>query len=100
MAFKLQMNEATRQEEAQVSIQCVAVYDFPAQSPDDLPFSVSDHIEIVERIGADWARGRIGGRQGMFPVSFVEILHQTGSQQGKGDIYDKWIWTVPWGNWT
>ncbi|KAH3839995.1 hypothetical protein DPMN_113436 [Dreissena polymorpha] len=75
------MNEATRQEEAQVSIQCVAVYDFPAQSPDDLPFSVGDHIEIVERIGADWARGRIGGRQGMFPVSFVEILHQTGSQQ-------------------
>ncbi|XP_052794680.1 SH3 domain-containing protein 19-like [Mya arenaria] len=52
---------------------CVALYDYSAQTPDDLEFSTGDHIEIVEQVGEEWAKGRIGERVGLFPMAFVEI---------------------------
>lgn len=51
----------------------VALYDFPLTHPDDLPFKEGDVIRLVKKINDDWMEGRLGNRQGMFPVNFIDI---------------------------
>jgi hypothetical protein len=31
-------------------------------------------IELLERVGQDWFRGRLNGSEGIFPAAFVEVL--------------------------
>lgn len=52
---------------------CIAAYDYPPQTEEDLGFSAGDHIELVERISADWLKGKLGEKIGMFPASFVDV---------------------------
>ena len=52
---------------------CVAIYDFPGETPDDLSFVVGDRIDLLEHVGADWLKGSLHGKTGMFPTAFVEI---------------------------
>ena len=51
----------------------MALYDFKAGSSDELSLSVGDVVELTARVGSEWLRGRLGGREGMFPAQFVEI---------------------------
>ena len=32
-------------------------------------------IDTLEEVDADWMRGRIGSREGIFPKSFVEVVN-------------------------
>lgn len=41
----------------------------PREQPDDLPFRAGDIITIVEEPTADWWKGEMGGRVGLFPVN-------------------------------
>ncbi|KAL4229839.1 hypothetical protein ACF0H5_010231 [Mactra antiquata] len=52
---------------------CIALFDFPGPTDEDLTFNEGDRIEIVERIGDEWLKGRLHGHVGMFPAAFVEI---------------------------
>ncbi|XP_053400118.1 SH3 domain-containing protein 19-like [Mercenaria mercenaria] len=52
---------------------CIALYDYPAQTDEDLSFREGDHIEIIERISADWLKGKNGEKIGMFPSGFVDV---------------------------
>lgn len=52
---------------------CVAAYDYPPQTDEDLGFRAGDYIELVERISADWLKGKLGDKIGMFPASFVDV---------------------------
>lgn len=52
---------------------CIALYDYESSHSDDLPFKEGDVIELVEEMG-EWLRGRIGSKQGIFPVSFVNVV--------------------------
>lgn len=56
------------------SKQAVAIYDFPGQTEDDLTFHIGEVIEVTGVIDGDWMSGKIGGRSGIFPASFVNIL--------------------------
>ncbi|XP_028402055.1 SH3 domain-containing protein 19-like isoform X2 [Dendronephthya gigantea] len=49
-----------------------ATHDYPGASADDLSFKTGDKIKVIERINADWFMGEFGGKQGLFPASFVE----------------------------
>uniref|UniRef100_A0A3P8UUM5 SH3 domain containing 19 n=1 Tax=Cynoglossus semilaevis TaxID=244447 RepID=A0A3P8UUM5_CYNSE len=40
--------------------------------PDDLSFQQGDCILVTEQLSADWSRGSVNGRDGMFPTAFVE----------------------------
>lgn len=51
----------------------IALYDFPATHPDDLPLKEGDVVQLIKKINNDWLEGRIGNRQGMFPLSFIDI---------------------------
>lgn len=44
------------------------------QDPNDLSFSPGDIIEIVAEDNEDWWKGRINGREGLFPSNYVEKL--------------------------
>ena len=53
---------------------CVAEYQFPGEADGDLPFDEGDTITLLERVGADWLRGSLNGRTGVFPSGFVRIV--------------------------
>ncbi|EYC06648.1 hypothetical protein Y032_0074g815 [Ancylostoma ceylanicum] len=48
-----------------------AIYDYQSNTPGDLSFRVNDQITATERVGPDWLRGRLHGREGIFPANFV-----------------------------
>lgn len=51
----------------------IALYDFPATHSDDLALKEGDVVQLVRKVNDDWLEGRIGNRQGIFPLSFVDI---------------------------
>jgi hypothetical protein len=51
-----------------------ALFDFEAASDKELSFKKDTVIELTETINADWLRGVIDGRTGMFPVSYVKVI--------------------------
>ncbi|XP_073698740.1 SH3 domain-containing protein 19 [Garra rufa] len=52
----------------------VALYDFTAETEEDLPFQQGDRILVTAHIDDEWWSGRINGREGFFPKAFVEIV--------------------------
>ena len=52
---------------------CVAIYPFTAEGEGELSLTAGDTIELLERVGAEWLKGRRGEDMGIFPSQFVEI---------------------------
>ena len=50
-----------------------ALFDFDAEAEDDLGFKAGDMIEVAFVIDAEWLRGRLDGREGLVPRSYVEF---------------------------
>lgn len=50
----------------------VALYDFSGKAEGELSFLQGDHILITQHLDADWSCGRLNGREGLFPRTFVE----------------------------
>jgi amphiphysin len=65
-----------RSNAAPVAVYATALYDFDAQQDGDLPIRVGERIEIVAKTAdADgWWRGRVNGREGLFPGNYVRLL--------------------------
>ena len=53
---------------------CTALFDYNADTADDLSFKVGDVIELKRRVSAEWLEGTMRGRTGTFPAAFVEIV--------------------------
>lgn len=53
---------------------CVATFSFASEAPSELSISKGDKIELVGRLDQDWLKGRLGGHEGIFPASFVDII--------------------------
>jgi SH3 domain-containing protein 19 len=52
-----------------------AEYDYESDAAGDLVFVAGEEIVLDERVNAEWFRGHIGSRTGMFPAAFVTVLH-------------------------
>ncbi|XP_015264533.1 PREDICTED: SH3 domain-containing protein 19 isoform X2 [Gekko japonicus] len=52
---------------------CDALYDFTAETNEDLSFKRGDHILILERVDSEWYKGRLNGKEGIFPANFVHV---------------------------
>lgn len=52
----------------------VALRNFPGECEGDLPLEEGQVVELLGSVGAGWSRGRLKGRVGIFPESFVEVL--------------------------
>ena len=60
-------------EEPVEGIECVVLYDYAAELPDELSLRVGDVITGVERLEGGWWKGELGGKQGVFPDNFVKV---------------------------
>ena len=45
-------------------------------SAGELKFSTGEVIEITELVNEEWRSGRIGSREGIFPIVFVKIIKE------------------------
>ncbi|XP_042322614.1 SH3 domain-containing protein 19 isoform X3 [Sceloporus undulatus] len=52
---------------------CDALHDFTAETQEDLSFKKGDHILILEHLDSEWYRGRLNGKEGIFPAVFVHV---------------------------
>ncbi|XP_062372575.1 SH3 domain-containing protein 19 isoform X2 [Sardina pilchardus] len=50
-----------------------ALYDFTAETDDDLPFQQGDRILVTAHLDEEWCSGRVNGREGVFPKAFVQF---------------------------
>ncbi|KAK2160623.1 hypothetical protein LSH36_129g05064 [Paralvinella palmiformis] len=53
-----------------------AKYHFTAQSGMEISFRKGDTVSLIRRIDNNWFEGRVDGRHGIFPVSYVEVLRE------------------------
>ncbi|XP_077135427.1 SH3 domain-containing protein 19 isoform X2 [Ranitomeya variabilis] len=61
-----------------------ALYDFTAETEDDLPFRKGDKILILERLDSEWYKGRVNGREGIVPAAFVQLCSGPTAWQTQG----------------
>ncbi|XP_033017099.1 SH3 domain-containing protein 19 isoform X2 [Lacerta agilis] len=52
---------------------CDALHDFTAETQEDLSFKRGDRILILEHLDSEWYRGRLNGKEGIFPAVFVHV---------------------------
>ncbi|XP_013923997.1 PREDICTED: SH3 domain-containing protein 19 isoform X1 [Thamnophis sirtalis] len=66
---------------------CDALHDFAAETQEDLSFKKGDRILILEQLDSEWYRGRLNGKEGIFPAVFVHLcsggMQSSESQGGK-----------------
>lgn len=48
-----------------------AQYDYQSAEPGDLPFREGERITLLAKESADWWRGEVNGREGLFPANYV-----------------------------
>ena len=53
---------------------CVAKFEYNNDNPDDLKFAEGATIHLTARVGDEWYKGETGGRSGIFPAAFVDII--------------------------
>ncbi|GLV35640.1 Plenty of SH3s [Carabus blaptoides fortunei] len=51
-----------------------AVYDYISKEPGDLSFKKGDVIMLRKRIDTHWYHGESNGKQGVFPLTYVQIM--------------------------
>ena len=51
----------------------MAIHPFSAEGPDELTIAPGETIELLERVGSEWMRGRLGDKEGIFPIQYVEV---------------------------
>ncbi|XP_055329501.1 intersectin-2-like [Paramacrobiotus metropolitanus] len=51
-----------------------ALYDYAAMNPDELTFKKDDIIIIVSKEDDNWWKGKLGGREGILPSNYVQVI--------------------------
>lgn len=52
--------------------QCKCLYAYDAQDVDELSFNEGDQISIVTEDASGWWRGKLRGKEGLFPANYVQ----------------------------
>ncbi|CAK8684335.1 unnamed protein product [Clavelina lepadiformis] len=52
-----------------------AIFPYESAHPGDLSFAKGDTIHLLRKIDANWLSGECHGRTGVFPLSYVKIVH-------------------------
>ncbi|KAK5621120.1 hypothetical protein CRENBAI_013457 [Crenichthys baileyi] len=50
----------------------LALFDFPGQTAEDLSFHKGALIQVTKHVDAEWRRGRLDGRDGLYPAAFTQ----------------------------
>nr|XP_008110187.1 PREDICTED: SH3 domain-containing protein 19 isoform X2 [Anolis carolinensis] len=62
-----------KESDGQAGEWCDALHDFTAETQEDLSFRKGDRILILDRLDSEWCRGRLNGKEGIFPAAFVQV---------------------------
>lgn len=62
---------------AWAKVWAVALFDFPGQTAEDLSFHKGAIIQVMEHIDAEWRRGRLEGKEGLYPAAFTQSCQGT-----------------------
>ncbi len=57
----------------------IALHDFAAGSNDELSFRVGDQIDVVSEVIDGWWMGELGGKRGLFPTTYTEVINSSSS---------------------
>ncbi|KAI9061909.1 BAR-domain-containing protein [Trametes sanguinea] len=57
----------------------VAIHDFAAASADELSFKAGDQIEVLSEVVDGWWMGDLGGKRGLFPTTYTEVINSSSS---------------------
>ncbi|KAI0753691.1 hypothetical protein C8Q74DRAFT_1306365 [Fomes fomentarius] len=57
----------------------IALHDFAAGSNDELSFRVGDQIDVVSEVLDGWWMGELGGKRGLFPTTYTEVINSSSS---------------------
>ncbi|GFO23499.1 sorbin and sh3 domain-containing protein 1 [Plakobranchus ocellatus] len=68
--------EAARSAAMDAEGQAKAKYNFTGQSTVELSLKKGELVTLLRHVDENWCEGRIHGRQGIFPTSYVEILRE------------------------
>lgn len=69
----------------------MALFDFPGQTAEDLSFHKGAVIQVTEHIGAEWRRGKLEGREGLYPAAFTQSCQ--GTTHTESYCQSQTIWT-------
>ncbi|KAH9916575.1 BAR-domain-containing protein [Epithele typhae] len=61
----------------------IALHDFAAGSTDELSFKVGDQIVVVSEVLDGWWMGELGGKRGLFPTTYTEIINSSTTSLSK-----------------
>lgn len=50
----------------------LALYDYAATQADELSFKQNDRVEILGQVDANWAQGRLNGKTGLVPLTYLQ----------------------------
>lgn len=60
--------------------QARAKFNFLAQSQLELSLAKGELVVLTRRVDDNWFEGRVGARRGIFPVSYVDVLIDPGTE--------------------
>ncbi|MCP9258678.1 hypothetical protein DINM_001689 [Dirofilaria immitis] len=58
-----------------------ALYDYNSAVEDDLIFRAGDRIEVLEWVNEDWMRGKLDGKIGLVPRTYIENYSKSGDAE-------------------
>lgn len=58
------------------------LFSYSPEQEDELPLDVGDVLEFIEEVEEGWWRGKLKGREGIFPSNFVEEVEEPKSNGG------------------
>lgn len=53
---------------------CKALFDFDSEAKEELGFKEGETIKLKKKLDENWFEGEFGGKVGIFPVDYVEVI--------------------------
>ena len=67
---------------------CVVEFSFEAEGTGELFMCKGDVVELLKRVGGDWLRGQLAGKEGSLPTNLVKIIEDLPPRGGAGSGMD------------
>lgn len=58
------------------------MFSYSPEQDDELPLDVGDVLDFIEEVEEGWWRGKLKGREGIFPSNFVEEVEEPKTNGG------------------